>query len=110
MILREAPGIDAVDDIDSAQGVLIDRIGVIHVELGLGDNSAEFGDITAQQTGFRHHAEGLIRVLSAHQQVKEQPRGFRIATQAWRYQIEIAGDGGEGVGMQVEFQPVCHFE
>ncbi len=101
---------DAVDDVDGAQRMLIDRIGMVHVELGLGDDAAEFGDVAAEQAGFRHQAQRLVRVLAAHQDVEEQPGRVRIAAQLRRHQVQVAGDRREGVRMQVELHAVGHLE
>ncbi len=105
-----APVFDAVDDVDGAQRMLIDRIGMVHVELGLGDDAAELGDITAEQACLRHQAQRLVRILAAHQDVEEQPGCVRIAAQPGRDEAQVAGDRREGVGMQVELHPVGHLE
>ena len=49
------------DNADSAQGMFIDRIGMIHIELGLTDNMAKFGDIPAQKAGLGHQGQGTVR-------------------------------------------------
>jgi len=59
--------------------VFVDRIGVVHVELGLGDDPAEFGNVAAQKPGLGHHRQGLVRVLAADQQVEKQLRGAFVA-------------------------------
>ena len=44
MVVLEGAGLDAVQDADGADGVLVDRVDVVHVVLHLGNDAAEVGD------------------------------------------------------------------
>ena len=59
--LGQPPGGDVGDDAHGAQGVLVDRVGVVHVELHLGDDAAELRDEPAEHPGLVHQFQGPAR-------------------------------------------------
>ena len=65
------------DGLDGAQRVLIDRVMMIHVELGLRDDRAEFGDRAAEHAGLVHAAQGEAGLLAAEDGIEDQRAGFR---------------------------------
>ena len=60
---------DVIDDADGLQRMLVDRVGVIHVELGLADDPAPFRQEPTQQTRLVHQGQDPIRALAMGQDV-----------------------------------------
>ena len=106
MVVLERAGLDILEDADGLQGVLVDRIGVVAVELGLADDAGELGQEAAEQTRLVHQAERAVGPLAVGQDVNEGAGGFGIASQRRTDAVERAGDGAEGVGVQVQALPV----
>ena len=71
---------DVVDQPHGLKRVLVDRIGMVHVELGLADDPAPFGQEPAQQTRLVHQGQDTLRVPAPGQDIQKDPRGFRIPT------------------------------
>ncbi len=110
MVLLEPSRGDVGDHPNGPERVLVDRIGVVHVELHLGDHPAELRDEPAQHPGFVHQGQGAVGALAPRQHVQEGLDRLRIAPQLRRDQPVRAGDRGEGVRMQVQVQPVGQAE
>ena len=56
---------DVGDDAHRPQRVLVDGVGVVHVELHLGDDAAELGDEAAQHAGLVHQGQGAVGLPAA---------------------------------------------
>ncbi|MNS88206.1 hypothetical protein D3C72_1221720 [compost metagenome] len=97
---------DVVDDADGLKRMLVDRIGVIHVELGLAGDPPPFGQEPPQQTRLVHDRQDAIGPLAMRQHRQEGLGRARVAPQGRRHQRQGADHGGEGVGVQVQIQPV----
>src|SRR4051812_6117670 len=60
MILLELATLDLGEQAERADGMLVDRIVMIHVELHLGDDAAEVGDEAAEDSGLVHPAQDHV--------------------------------------------------
>ena len=101
VILRQPPGHDVGHDAHGPQGVLVHGVGVVHVELHLGHDPAEFRQIAPQDTGLVHQLQRLHRVPASGEDVEEDLRCGGIPPQPGRDQVQRPADGGKGVRMQV---------
>ena len=101
MILHQPASHDVRHHADGAQRVLVDRVGVVHVELHLGHDPPELRQITPQHARFVHQFEGLEGVSAPAQDVEEHLRRHRIPSQPRGYQAQRSADRGKGVRVQV---------
>ena len=74
--------LDAVQDADGPDRVLVHRIGVVHVVLHLRHDPAERRNQAAEHTGLVHPPERDIGRPGRGQHVQEQFGGFRPAVEA----------------------------
>ena len=75
MIVGQAPAGDVGDHADRPQGVLIDRVGVVHVELHLGHDPPELRQIASQHASLIHQPERALRITASGQDVQEHLGG-----------------------------------
>ena len=71
VVLGAAAGGDVGDHAHGPQRVLVHRVGVVHVELHLGDDAPELGQVAAEHPGLVHQGQGPLRVAAARQHVQE---------------------------------------
>ena len=71
VVVGEAIGGDVIDDADGPQGVLVDRVGVVHVELHLGDDPPELRQVAAEHAGLVHQLQRAARLPALGQKVQE---------------------------------------
>ena len=64
--------LEAVQDADGPDRVLIDRVDVVHVILHLRDNAAEIRDEPAEDAGVAEPLQPLFRILFVRQYFNEQ--------------------------------------
>ena len=96
-----APVFEIGDGLDGAQRVLIDRVMMIHVELGLRDDRAEFGDRAAEHAGLVHAAQGEAGLLAAEDGVEDQRAGFRHLAHGFCETAQVARQRCERGGVDV---------
>ena len=65
MVLAHLTGGNIGYDAHSPQGVLINRIGMVHIELHLSDDAAKFRKIAPQDPGLIHQGQGAIGAFAA---------------------------------------------
>ena len=88
---------------DRADGMLIDRVVVVHVELHLRVDPAKIGYKAPEHPSFIQPAQHRFGIVAAGQQFEEQGVGARIVTQ-FIDQPGIAQREPHGIGVQ--FQPL----
>ena len=89
------------DGLDGAQRVLIDRVMMIHVELGLRDDRAEFGDRAAEHAGLVHPAQRRAGLLAAEDRVEDQLARFRHLAHRFGEAAQVARQRGQRGGVDV---------
>ena len=90
-------------DADGAQGVLVHRVGVVHVELHLADDAPELRDEAAEHAAVVHQGQGLLGAPPVGQDVEEHLGRVGIFAQAGGDAVRgLADHRGEGVRMQVQ--------
>ncbi len=106
MVRLQLAARDVVDDPDRLKRVLVHRIGVVHVELGLADDPPPFRHEASQQPRLVHDRQDAIGPLAMRQHRQEGFGRARVAPQGGRHQRQRTDHGGEGVGVQVQIQPI----
>src|SRR5690606_41772436 len=77
-------------DLDRLQGVLVDGVGVVHVELGLADDPAPLRQESAEQTGLVHQGQHPVGPLSVGEDVEEGARRDRKSTRLNSSHVKIS--------------------
>ena len=80
-LLGQLARLDAVQDADGEEGVLVDRVVVVHVVLHLRDDAAEIGDEAAEHAGLAQAAQAALGILRRGQHLQEQAVGLGIGAQ-----------------------------
>ena len=62
MVLLQLSAVDIGQQTNGADGMFVDCIMVVHVELHLRDYPAKFGDKSSEDSGFIHPAQNCFRV------------------------------------------------
>ena len=101
VVFLEPAGLDPVQQADGPDGVLVDRVDMIHVVLHLGDDAAEVGNEPAEHTGLVEAHQRLHRIL-ARQHFHEHPVGFFIPPQLGIDQFQVLGDEAERFRMNIQ--------
>ena len=101
-LVLERALLDAVQDADREQRMLVDGIDVIHVVLHLGDDAAEIGYETAEHAGLVHPAQCGLGIFFGREYLDEQPVGLRVVAQIGVDELQRLGDDSERVRMDVE--------
>jgi hypothetical protein len=70
-----SPALDAMQDADGEDRVLVDRVHVVHVVLHLGDDAAEIGHEAAEHARLVQASERRFRILARGQHLHED-RGW----------------------------------
>ena len=78
VISLEQALLDLRQQADRADGVLVDRVVVVHVELHLRIDAAEIGHKAAENIGLVHPAQRRLRVIAPRQHLQEQRVGARV--------------------------------
>ena len=102
MIGLEAAGLDPRDQPDGADGMLVDRIVMVHVVLHLRHDAAEIGHEAAEDARLAHPAQHAFRVVTAGQHGHEQRVGARIAADRVANQRGVAPGLAHGGRMDLE--------
>ena len=110
MLVGHAPAGDVGDHAHGPQGVLVHRIGVVHVELHLGDDASELRQIAPQHARLGHQGQRPLGIAAAGQDIQEDLRRLGVPPHLRADETERPGGGGEGVGVQVEVPPVGDLE
>ena len=110
MVLPQPVVLDVVHHGDRVQDVLVHGVDVAHGELHLGGDAAELGDEAAEHARIVHQPQRPIGRAPPRQHVEEGVHGLRIPPEPGRDQVQVAGDRGEGVRMQVEVLAVGEAE
>ena len=100
VFLLEPAVLDALEDADGADGVLVHGVDVIHVVLHLPDDTAEIGQETAEYPRFVEPHQGNLGVL-AGQHLHEQAVGLYVLLQLGVDELQVLGHLAERVGMDV---------
>ncbi len=102
MIFAQEPALDAREDADGADRVLVHRVHVIHVVLHLRDDAAEIGNEAAEHAGLVEPPQRGLRPLGRGQHLEEQAVGLGVGAQARIHQLQVPRDELERIGMDVE--------
>ena len=86
-----APGLDLVQDADGEDGVLVDRIDMVHVVLHLRDDAAEIGDEAAEHAGLVHAPQGRLGILARGQDLHEEAVRLGVGAQIGVDQLRATG-------------------
>ena len=78
MVVGQLATVDGGGQADRADGMLVDGIVMVHVELHLRDDLAEIGDEPAEHFRLVHPAEHRIGVVAPGQRVEEDGVGERV--------------------------------
>ena len=100
MIDRELAALDAGEEADGAEQMLVHREVVIHVELHHRHDAAEVADEAAEHAGLVHLAQRAFGVASVGQKPHEQTVGGRIAAQIVVDQPEVRPDLPQDLGRE----------
>ena len=95
---------------DRPNGVLVDRVDVVHVVLHLRHHPAEVGNEAAEDARLVQAAERRLRVPLGSQDRHEMGVGLRVALQLAIDQPQIARDQLQGSGVDVQVALVRHAE
>ena len=102
---RRRPGkaatLDLVENADNLDGVLIDGIAVIHVELHHRDDLAEIGEKTAKHTALVHQAKNALRIVLRCQNGKELLGRARIIPGRIAKRVKTTRDPLQSLRMNV---------
>ena len=101
VVFLQLARLDARQDADGPDRVLVDGVGVIHVVLRLGDDAAEVGNEPAEHAGLIEAPERGFRVVPRRHHRHEQAIGLGIGAQPID-QADVLGDEPERRGMDVE--------
>ena len=63
-LLFEEPALDFVQDADCEEGVLVDRVDVVHVILHLGHDTTKIGNKAAEHSRLVHPPQGGFGILA----------------------------------------------
>ena len=74
MVLGETAIGDPGDHAHCPEGVFVHGVGMVHVELHLGDDAAPFGQVPAKDVGLVHQGQGPLRVAAVGKDI-EHDRG-----------------------------------
>ena len=103
VVLGQAAGGDVGDHAHGPQGVLVDRVGVVHVELHLGDDAPELGDVAAEHARPRSSGSGCGRCRARAPARRGRPAPPPDRAAPWSViRCSERVTGGEGVRVQVE--------
>ncbi len=102
VVLGQPAGGDVGDDAHGPQGVLVHRVGVVHVELHLGDDAPELRHVAAQHAGLVHQGQRALRIAAAGQDVQEHLGRVAVAPHRRGDQAQDRVRRREGVGVQVQ--------
>ena len=94
--------LDLAEQADGADGVLVHRVVVVHVELHLSVDLAEIGHEAAEHAGLVHPAQDRFGIVPAAQQVEEQSVGARVFAHGIVDQFRIACRLPHGFGVDFE--------
>ena len=95
MVFFQRAVLDARQDADRPDRVLVDRVGVIHVVLRLGDDPAEIGHEAAEHAGLVEATQRRLRIVLRRHHLHEQPVGLGIGAQPID-QADVLGDQPQG--------------
>ena len=102
MVLRQFALLDAAQETDGADGVLVNGVMVVHVELHLRVDAAEIGYEPTEYIRLVHPAQNRFGVVLPRQHLKEQRIGARIIAQGSVDQAAIAIGDPHGLGMHLQ--------
>ena len=102
MLLFEQPAFDLVQDPDGEEGVLVDRVVVVHVVLHLSDDMPEIGDEAAEDAGLVHPPQCGFRILARGEDFEEQAVRLRIPAQPLVDQVRRLTGRPQRARMDVE--------
>ena len=102
MVLGETAIGDPGDHAHRPEGVLVHGVGMVHVELHLGDDAAPFGQVPAKDVGLIHQGQGPLRVAAVGEDIEHDRSRCRVPAHPRPDQGEVTRGRGEGVGMQVK--------
>ncbi len=75
VVLGQFTALDRRQKPDRADGMLVDRVVMIHIELHLRDDAAEVGDEAAEDIGLVHPAQHQLGMVAGGQYVEKQGVG-----------------------------------
>ncbi len=90
MLVAPLPAFDRGEDAERAQGVLVHRVVVVHVELHHRHDLAEVGDEAAEHAGLVHRPEHGFGVLARGQDLQEEAVGLLVLAQLRVDQLQRA--------------------
>ncbi len=90
--------------------VLVDRVGVIHIELHHRHDRGEFGDESVQNAQLVHPAQRPLGVAVIEQEIKEDADRLGILAQLAVDQVQVGRQEAHGIGMQKRAGPQPLFE
>ncbi len=99
VVLGQLAALDLGEQPDRADGVLVDRVVVIHVELHLRADAAKVGHEPAEHAGLVHPAQDGFRVLAAGQQGEESGVGSWVRADLGVDALHVARDDPQRVGV-----------
>ena len=100
--IGELAALDPSENADREDGVLIDRVDVIHVVLHLRDDAAEIGDQAAQHAGLVHPPQRGLGIIARGKNLDEQAVGLGVRAQLRADALEVPGDQPQRPGVDVE--------
>ncbi len=99
-VLDQLAALDLGQVADALDGVLVDRVAVIHVELHHRDDRLELGDEGGQHAQFVHPPQRPFGVAVLEQQIEEDPARFFVGAHLVVDQVQIGRDQPHRVGVQ----------
>ncbi len=110
MILAELAVLDAMQDAEREQRVLVDRVHVIHVELHLRHDTAEVRHEAAEDADLVHAPEDALGIAGRGQRLEEEAVGFGIGAELPVDQVEMTRRQLQRTRMDVEGVRLRHVE
>ena len=110
MIGRQFAFLDPGQQADGADGMLVHRIMMVHVELHLRHDAAEIGDEPTEHGGLVHPAQHRFRVARAGQHIHEGGIGARVLAHLGGNQASVAAGRAHRARMNLQPMPVGHGE
>ena len=95
---------------DRLDGVLINSVAVIHIELHHCDDRLKFGDERGKHPKLVHSAQRAFGVVVFEKQVEKDALGLRGAAQIIIDQWNVGGQNPHRVGMDQSTRAQCFFK
>ncbi len=102
MVFLQRATFDPGQDADGADGMLVHRIGVIHVVLGLCHHAAKIRHEAAEHIRLVQPAQRCLGIIDRAEHVHEQLVGIGIVAQPGIDQLQIAPHQPQSLGVDVE--------